>query len=1141
MLKTRVLTAIAVLLVVLGMLFLAGPVAWAAFASAIALVSCWEWSRLCGLAPGARRVFLVASAAIAAAMAAACFAGPPRVFANIAQASFIASAYFWIFAVPAWLALRLRPEPWAAAAAGWMVVWPLWAALVVMREAGPWILLAAAALVWVADIAAYFAGRRFGRRKLAPAISPGKTWEGVAGALAGVLAYGVALALYAQARPGPLSPVFDGAGTARVLVAMLALAALSVLGDLFESWMKRGAGRKDSSALLPGPRRRPRPHRRPHAHAARGGAPAFLRMKRLTILGSTGSIGESTLDVVERHPERFEVVALAARASHEKLANQCRRFTPRYAALSDETAAERLRAALRSAGVATEVLGGPASLEQVAALAEADAVMAAVVGAAGLPGTLAAARAGKQVLLANKEALVVSGSLFLAALAQGGGTLLPIDSEHSAVFQSLPAGFTCGRAGEADRAGVRRILLTASGGPFRTTPLERLARVTPDEACAHPNWVMGRKISVDSATMMNKGLEVIEAFWLFGAAARVDRGRRPPAKRHPLDGRVPRRFGDRAARRARHAHADRLRARLARANRGGRGAGGFHRAGRARVRAGRRRPLSLRGARLSRARARRHRAGDPERGQRDRRRELPRRHARLHRDRCRHRERSRGDDGRTARVPGIRVARGPRGPRCRRPRSFAPRAPHGLKSARIETMSGAFVTLASFLVTIGVLVVVHEWGHYAVARLAGVKILRFSVGFGRPLWMRRFGPDRTEWAIGVFPLGGYVKMLDSHEGELNAAERARAFDLQPVGKRIAIALAGPAANFIAAFLLYWALFVTGIPGVKPVVGDPPRSTAAAAAGLANGDTIRAVGGEPTATWTDVRWLLLKEAVRGGEVALELEGPGGGRVTRTLDVSTLTKEDLDRDFLQKLGLKAFAPRVPAFLGRIVAGGAGERAGLREGDRIVAIDREPVATWGQFTARVRASAGRMLAIEVERGANRISIAAVPEAVGEGAASMGLLKVEPGAEVRREWERMTTTVKHGPLAAIPKAIHRVWDLSVFSLRMLGKMVLGEVSWKNLSGPITIADYAGQSAQLGWVSFAGFLALVSVSLGVLNLLPIPLLDGGHLVYYSAEIVKGSPVSDRAMEIGQRVGLAILAGLTFFAFYNDINRLLTG
>lgn len=240
-------------------------------------------------------------------------------------------------------------------------------------------------------------------------------------------------------------------------------------------------------------------------------------MKRLTILGSTGSIGESTLDVVARHRARYEVVALAGNTSHEKLAAQCARFAPRYAAMVDEVAAGRLEAALRGQGLATQVLAGPSALERVASLPEVDAVMAAVVGAAGLPGTLAAARAGKDVLLANKEALVVSGSLFLAALAEGGGRLLPIDSEHSAVFQSLPRGFTCGRPGEAARAGVRRILLTASGGPFRATALERLAEVTPDEACAHPNWVMGRKISVDSATMMNKGLEVIEAYWLFGA------------------------------------------------------------------------------------------------------------------------------------------------------------------------------------------------------------------------------------------------------------------------------------------------------------------------------------------------------------------------------------------------------------------------------------------------------------------------------------------------------------------------------------------------------------------------------------------------------------------------------------------------
>jgi len=240
-------------------------------------------------------------------------------------------------------------------------------------------------------------------------------------------------------------------------------------------------------------------------------------VKRLAVLGSTGSVGVSTLDVVARHPDRFRVTALAAGRNDARLLEQCIAHRPVHAVLSDPDAAERLRKAAKAEGLATEVHCGAQSLEALVARDDVDAVMAAIVGAAGLPATLAAARAGKTVLLANKEALVMSGALFMKAVAEGGATLLPIDSEHSAIFQSLPRGFMCGRAGELERSGVRRVLLTASGGPFRTTPLDRLARVTPQQACAHPNWVMGRKISVDSATMMNKGLEVIEAHWLFGA------------------------------------------------------------------------------------------------------------------------------------------------------------------------------------------------------------------------------------------------------------------------------------------------------------------------------------------------------------------------------------------------------------------------------------------------------------------------------------------------------------------------------------------------------------------------------------------------------------------------------------------------
>ncbi|MBK8325404.1 MAG: RIP metalloprotease RseP [Betaproteobacteria bacterium] len=456
-------------------------------------------------------------------------------------------------------------------------------------------------------------------------------------------------------------------------------------------------------------------------------------------------------------------------------------------------------------------------------------------------------------------------------------------------------------------------------------------------------------------------------------------------------------------------------------------------------------------------------------------------------------------------------------------------------------MSGAFTTVLAFIVTVGLLVVVHEYGHYFVARLAGVKVLRFSVGFGRVLWSRRTGPDRTEWALCAVPLGGYVKMLDTREGDVLESEMGRAFDRQAVGKRIAIVLAGPAANFLAAFVLYWALFVTGLPGMKPVLAEPPAGSAAQAAGLSDGDVVLSVGGNAAGSWTDVRWLLLKQSVRGGSVALELEGATGGRATRSLDLSGLTPEDLDKDFLAKLGMKPYVPRVSPTLGRVQPGGAGERAGLLAGDRVIAVDGMPVASWSEFTARVRASPEKPIALDVERAGQRLALNAVPEGAGKTTPRTGLLRVEPGAEMKEAFERMQTTVRLGPLEAVPRAVHRVWDLSVFSLEMLVKMVTGQVSWKNLSGPITIADYAGQTASMGWVSFAGFLALVSVSLGILNLLPVPLLDGGHLVYYSVEIVTGSPVSDRTLEIGQRVGLAILAGLTFFALYNDINRLITG
>jgi len=451
------------------------------------------------------------------------------------------------------------------------------------------------------------------------------------------------------------------------------------------------------------------------------------------------------------------------------------------------------------------------------------------------------------------------------------------------------------------------------------------------------------------------------------------------------------------------------------------------------------------------------------------------------------------------------------------------------------------ITVLSFLVTVGVLVVVHEFGHYLAARLANVKILRFSVGFGKPLMVRRRGADQTEWVLAAIPLGGYVKMVDEREGAVAPADLPRAFNNQNVWTRIGIVIAGPLANFLLAFFVYWVLFIAGMPGLKPVVGDPPAGTAAAYAGLANGDVVTAVSDETVVTWNDVRWLLLKEAVKRGTVDIEVKTASGSSATRRLDMSSLTKDDLDKDFLGKLGLRNFRPRAPALLGRLIPGAAAERAGLAAGDRVVAINGKPIETWFEFTAEVASNPGRTLAFEIERAGRRSQLRATPDSVSEGDNRIGRLGVEAPAELKREYERMGTTVRYNPIAAIPKAADKVWDLSVFSIKMLGRMIVGDISWKNLSGPITIADYAGQSAQAGWITWLGFLALVSVSLGVLNLLPIPLLDGGHLVYYFAEIVKGSAVSDRTMEIGQRLGLALLLALTFFAFYNDINRLFTG
>ena len=447
-------------------------------------------------------------------------------------------------------------------------------------------------------------------------------------------------------------------------------------------------------------------------------------------------------------------------------------------------------------------------------------------------------------------------------------------------------------------------------------------------------------------------------------------------------------------------------------------------------------------------------------------------------------------------------------------------------------------TIAAFAFALGSLIVVHELGHYLVARLCGVKVLKFSVGFGRALATRRFGRDQTEWVIAAFPLGGYVKMLDEREGQVATSELPRAFNRQRVWRRFLIVLAGPVANFLFAIVLYWLIFMHGVPGIKPVIGTVTPGSPAAQAQFAPGETIVKIGPHPVATWQDARWFLLKYAVERSVVVLEVHDERARIFWRNLDLSGLKPGDLDSDFLRTLGFARLQPPLPPVIGRIVAGSAAERSGLQADDRIATIDDEPVARWEQVVSAISASPGKARVLGIVRGGALLRITVTPDAVSEGAGTIGRIGAAPRVDPA-VMQKYVVEVRYPPGMSLIKAIDRTWDTSVFSLRMLGKMMLGEVSLKNLSGPITIAEYAGQSAQYGWISYLVFLSLISISLGVLNLLPVPLLDGGHLMYYMLEIAKGSPVSDKAMEIGQHVGMGVLLLLMVFALYNDITRLI--
>lgn len=449
-------------------------------------------------------------------------------------------------------------------------------------------------------------------------------------------------------------------------------------------------------------------------------------------------------------------------------------------------------------------------------------------------------------------------------------------------------------------------------------------------------------------------------------------------------------------------------------------------------------------------------------------------------------------------------------------------------------MNSAIISLLAFIAAISILVAVHEFGHYIVGRWMGMKVLRFSIGFGKPLWMRISGEDQTEYCVSAIPLGGYVRFLDSRDGPVDSKDEGRAFDHRPIPARIAVLLAGPAFNFVFAVLAYWLLFAGGVMALKPAVGDVLPGSYADKAGLEFGDKIVAVGDVEALDWESTLVAILDNMVSDGRVPLTLEGERGGQRSAVIDVgddrTRLTEPGL---LFDGLGFEVWQP--PAEIGELSAGGAAESAGLRVGDRIHAIDGERIKTFNDLVAAVAPRANQRVSVDYVRNG---SIMSVDVTLGEqdvNGEKRGLLGISLPQASSDYYYRRTYT----PLQSLNEAAIKTWTSTLFTVRMLGRMVTGDVSIKNISGPINIGQIAGESAQRGVKYFLGFLAVVSISLGVLNLLPIPVLDGGQIVYQLIEMAKGSPMTDRAQMLGQQVGIFALLLLMSFAFYNDIARIL--
>jgi len=452
-------------------------------------------------------------------------------------------------------------------------------------------------------------------------------------------------------------------------------------------------------------------------------------------------------------------------------------------------------------------------------------------------------------------------------------------------------------------------------------------------------------------------------------------------------------------------------------------------------------------------------------------------------------------------------------------------------------MSGFGISLLGFIIAISVLVAVHEFGHFWVARRLGIRVLRFSIGFGKPLWRRRFGADNTEFVIAALPLGGYVKMLDEREAPVAEPEAARAFNRQPLWVRSAVIMAGPMFNFLFAIAAYWLMFVSGVPGLRPVVGEVTPQSVAAEAGFRERDELLSVAGRQTPSWDAATLELLDAALARDSIEIRVREPDDRQRVLVIDFGAVSNALDKGGLLDNLGLAVWRPTVPAVIDRLVAGAPAEQAGLLPGDRVVAVDDKVVESWSEWVAFVRAHPGETLRIHVERDGQQLELSLVPRAVEEKGTTIGQI----GAYVREPEglrESMRTEVRYGLLESTGKAVVKTWDMTALTVRTLWGMISGQASVENISGPISIAQYAGYSVSVGLASFLKFLAIVSVSLGVLNLLPIPILDGGHLLYNIIEWLRGKPLSEHAQQIGQQLGILLLLALMSIAFYNDLSRL---